>query len=481
MARRIFSRQCRRVLGSACVALGLLGCEQKSEPQPATPTPPATPTTTPSPRPTPVPTPSPTPTPEPPPTPVPTPYVPQKVINVGSIFNGINFKTKLETVSGTTATAERNTPGSYAVEVSVKVTVPKPHRSIAELAKLNEHIAKLLPGLEAMLPGAKVSPEYDDFYRRKVNSIRANLDRLDQLISRHNFFDCETMLELQNPKTKRRALLVQADMDVDTDGADGDRMPTFDTSSKTYQPLTSYRWKKRTATPNPCAPIWEKRIADNDLKLKDPKMAGEVPRLKADSARLRAELADMKAHSFLIGAQDPFIVLPTQMFGGRRNAYSPHIGDYCVVLVGDVFYPAILGDSGPTTKIGEASLKICRAINPKSNGDVRAVNDLKVTYFVFPGTAEKEPAPPDLLLWQMRCDALLKELDDYTGKFFRWQEPPPPAPPVPPVPPVAPETPAVAGGILPTKSAPAAPAPTAPKPTPISAAPVAPPAVAPKP
>ena len=461
MVCRIFSKHFCRVMAGAFAALGLIGCDQKKEPQPPTPTPTPSGTATPSPtpHPTPVPTKPPTPTPEPPPTPVPTPYVPQKTLNIGSIFNGINFKTKLETIPGTTATAERNTPGSYSVEVSVKVTVPKPHRSLVELAKLNERIGTLLPGLEALLPTAKVSPEYDDLYRRKVTSIRSNLDRLDQLISRHNFFDCETMLELQNPKTKRRVLLIQADMDVDTDGADGDRMATFDTSSRTFQPLTSYRWKKRTVTPNPCAPIWERRIADNDLKIKDPKLAADVHHLKSDNARLRAELADMKAHSFLIGSQDPFVVLPTQMFGGRKNTFMPHIGDYCVVLAGDVFYPAIVGDSGPTTKIGEASLRLCREINPKSNGDSRAVNDLKVTYLVFPNTAEKETGPPDLLLWQTRCDALLKELGEHGGKFFMWQQPPPPPPPVPPAPPAVPTVPAVSApaGTLPVTPPPAAP------------------------
>ena len=466
--RRVFSKHSCRTLAGFFAVWGFFGCEQKQQPPP-TPTPSPTPSPTqrqtqtprPTPPPTPVPTPPPTPTPEPLPTPVPTPYVPQKTLNVGSIFNGIHFRTKLETVPGTTATADRTKADSYTVEVSVKVAVPKPHRSMAELSKLNERIGKLMPGLEGMLPAAKVSPEFDDLYRRKVTSIRANLDRLDQLISRHNFFDCETILELLNPKTKRKALLIQADMDVDTDGADGDRMATFDTSSRTYQPLTSYRWKKRTTTPNPCAPIWEKRVADNEQKIKEPKNAADVPRLKSDNARLRAELADMKAHSFLIGSQDPFIVLPTQMFGGRRGGYAPHIGDYCVVLSGDVFYPAILGDAGPTTKIGEASLRLCREINPKANGDLRAVNDLKVTYFVFPGSAEKETGPPDLLLWQTRCDALLKELSDYSGKFFLWQQPPPPPPPPPP-----PAAPPVVQGT---------------SPAPAGAPPVAPPAEAPKP
>ena len=434
----------RAALCGVSIALCLSGCDRKPQPQPQTPTP--SPTSTPAPTPVPKPTPEPTPTPTPAPTPTPTPYVPQKTLNTGSIFNGIHFKAKLETVQGTTATTDRNLPESYAVEVSVKVAVPKPHRSLAELSKLNEQIGKVMPELEAMLPTAKVSADFDDLYRRKVTSIRSNLDRLDQLISRHNFYDCETMLELTNAKTKRKALLIQADMDVDTDGADGDRMPTFDTTSRTYQPMTTYRWKKRTPVPNPCVPVWEKRIADNEAKIKDPKNGGDVARLKADNARLRAEIADMKANSFLIGSMDPFIVLPGHMFTGKKTGFTPHMGDYCVVLAGDVFYPAIIGDSGPSTKIGEASMRICREINPASNGGLRAVNDLKVTYIVFPGTAEKEHAPPDLLLWQTRCDALLKELGEYRGKFFLWQQPPPPPPTPTPAPAATPATPATPNG-----------------------------------
>ena len=210
--------------------------------------------------------------------------------------------------------------------------------------------------------------------------------------------------------------------------------------------MTTYRWKKRTPVPNPCVPVWEKHIADNDAKIKDPKNAGDVPRLKADNTRLRAEIGDMKGHSFLIGAMDPFIVLPGHMFTGRKSGFTPHMGDYCVVLAGDVFYPAIIGDAGPSTKIGEASMRICREINPASNGAVRAVNDLKVTYIVFPGSAEKEHAPPDLLLWQTRCDALLKELGEYRGKFFLWQQPPPPPAPTPaPAAPAVPAAPTVPG------------------------------------
>jgi len=33
------------------------------------------------------------------------------------------------------------------------------------------------------------------------------------------------VLQLQHPKSHRKAVLLQADMDVDADGSDGDRMP----------------------------------------------------------------------------------------------------------------------------------------------------------------------------------------------------------------------------------------------------------------
>src|SRR4051812_10990999 len=76
-------------------------------------------------------------TPPPVPTPPPTPFVPNKKLEVGRIFNGMQIRTTLETDWGTTATAERNDPASYAVDIQVKVRIPKPHQDLAELSKLN--------------------------------------------------------------------------------------------------------------------------------------------------------------------------------------------------------------------------------------------------------------------------------------------------------------------------------------------------------
>jgi hypothetical protein len=434
----------RRLALFSALLIFVTACERKpgttSNPPTVQPTPPVKPT--PPPAPTPVPT----------PTPTPTPYVPAKILQTGAIFNGVTYKTKFETIPGSTATADREDDESYTVEVSVKVKIPKPHQDLDELRKLNANLDRVLPGLPAMLEKAKVSPEFDNLYRNKTNSVRSSLNRLDQLLSRHNFYDCETILQLEHTPTKRRALLIQADMDVDTDGSDGDRVFASDGSqSKTYQPFTSYRWAKQTKIPNPCIAIWEKKIAENDSKAKDSKTpAAEVAKLKADSNRLRAEIKELGTFSYLMGGADPFIVLPTPIFGRGKTGYTPTMGDYCVVIVGNVLYPAIIGDAGPSAKTGEASLRLCKQISDKANPAYRAVSELKATYLVFPGTSDRPWGPPNLAKWRERCEELLKDFGGYTGDLYTWEDvtkssvPPPPPPPVEPVAPVptAPPTPA---------------------------------------
>ena len=90
---------------------------------------------------------------------------------------------------------------------------------------MNPELPRLLPGLAAMLTPDSVSPFFKELYDTKLKNLRENLVRLDQLLSRHNFYDCQTVLQLRHPETKRRAVLLQADMDVDADGSDSDRLP----------------------------------------------------------------------------------------------------------------------------------------------------------------------------------------------------------------------------------------------------------------
>ena len=450
-------------LGALLALLALTGC-----PRPPVPPPPPTPApVTPAPMTPATATPAPV-------TPPPTPYVPNKRLDVGKIFNGIQYRVKLETEHGTTATRERTDSESYTAEVTVKVKVPKPNRELDELKRINDALPEVLPGLPALLESAKVSPVFDDLYRLKVAALHASLMRLDNLLSRHNFYDCETLLELQDAKTKRRALFIQSDMDSDTDGSDSDRVPEVEGASSTFQPSTSYRWAKKTERPNALiAPretklrLWEMELTANGLS------AARKEELREAMSRTRAEIADMKTFSFLVAAADPYIVLPGAMVAKHRSgAFKPAVGDYCVVIFGKTIYPAIVGDVGPMNLVGEASLRIGKQINPKTTGEQRATNDLKVTYLVFPGTAEK-PDVPDLAKWRERCEKYLGEIGGYRGELFAWEDltkpMPPPAPPAPATP--APATPAPTTPMPQATPVPAPPLPATPAPAPATPAP----------
>jgi len=418
------------------------------------------------PEPPPVPS-MPTPTPLPtPPTPTPPPYVPNKKLEVGKIFNGMQYRVALETDHGTTATRDRNEPGSYTAELTVKVKVPKPHHDLDEIKRLNESLPEILPGLPDLLETSKASPGFDNLYRLKCAALQASLMRLDNLLSRHNFFDCETILELQAARTSRRALLIQADMDVDTDGSDPDRVPEVDGASPTFQPFTSYRWARKTANVSSFVAPREAKIKNYEAELASgTASAARRESLKTALADLRTEVSDLKKYSFLIGADDPFIVLPGSLFGKNKGPFAPAVGDYCVVAYQKSLYPAIVGDVGPGNLIGEASLRICKEVNTRANSENRPVSELKVTYIVFPGTAEKFDTP-DLTHWRDRCEKLLDEIGGHAGHLFTWEDltkpkaTPTPATPVASTP--APATPAP--GTPPASPSPTTPTPATPKP-----------------
>lgn len=400
-------------------ALALVGC-----PRPVT-TPPA-----------PTPTPPPIPTPTPAPTPPPTPFVPNKKLETGRIFNGMQYKVTLETEVGTTATRDREVPENYAAELTVKVKVPKPYTNLEELKRLNAQLPELFPALPQLLERAKASPFFDDLYRLKCANLRANMNRLDNLLTRHNFYDCETILEIQHPETKRRALLIQADMDVDEDGSDPDRIPEVDSSSLTFQPFTSYRWLKKSDRVNPFLAGRQARLDKAKADLAAPGIApGRAKDLRATIEQVEQDIYSLTRYNFLVGSVDPFIVLPGSIVG-KASPFSPATGDYCVVIFDKAIYPAVVGDVGPAYKMGEAALRIAKQINAQADPNNRATSDLKATYLVFPGTAEKPFTVPDLEKWRARCEKLIGELGGHAGELFAWQDlTKPPTPPTPPEPP----------------------------------------------
>jgi len=303
--------------------------------------------------------------------------------------------------------------------------LPSPNKTIQELEKITPQLGTVLPGLTTMVGPHSVSTLYNDLYTTKVKNLRDNLNRLDQILSRHNFYDCQTVLQLESPQTKRKALLLQADMDVDADGSDSDRMPVGPAVTTNFKPSTSYRWPKKTPAVNPYQPAVEERLrkAEEELNAKTTTAERKIELRKA-IALLRDEINTLKKFSFLIGATDPYIVLP----GTFSRAKAAKVGDYAVVIFGDKIYPSLVGDVGPSDKTGEASLRIAKEINNLATPYNRPVSDLKVTYLIFPATAETPFGPPDLDKIQARCQTLVDEIGGASVSLHHWDNIIPPLP-----------------------------------------------------
>lgn len=373
---------------------------------------------------------SPTPKSTPEPTPTRPPVITGK-FDTAKLFNGVTVHSTVDTPPGADATTERTDPESYVLELKLQARLPEPNKTIEELARVTPQLPALLPGLTSMAGPDAVSPLYKDLYDTKIKNLRDNLGRLDQVLSRHNFYDCQTVLQLQHPQSHRKALLVQADMDVDADGSDSDRMPAGPAVTTNFKPFTSYRWQKKTTTTNPYMPAIEDRLkkVEDEIAAKTT-TADRKRELRTSVTLLKDEIATLKKFSFLIGAADPYIVIP----GVFIRSKEAKVGDYAVVVFGDKIYPALVGDVGPNDRTGEASLRIAKEINSQATPYNRPVSDLKVTYLIFPGTAESPFGPPDLDKIQARCQALVDEIGGATVPLHHWDNIIPPTPTPTPTP-----------------------------------------------
>ena len=352
--------------------------------------------------------------------------------DVRKLRSGIPFAARVEVKEGGLASVEREDAASYTASYTLSVKVPKASQSLAELERVNPALGELLPGLGEMLPQAEVSRWFYELYENKTQRLKRDSLDLNEVLTKHNFYDCETILNLRHPQTGRKVFLMQAEMDVVSDGSDGDRLPTMPdeiVNSTYYQPFTSYGWPKQTKRPNPMVAGWEKRIGNANRELADPATTRERRTwLKDRIEYLKRGISDMKYRSFLIAEHDPFIVIPVNLLVASGDPFAPKVGDYAVVVHEQQLYPAIVGDGGPTFKVGEASLRMARQINQKASPYSRPVSDLTVTYVVFPGSREEKKGPPDYAKWRSRCGELLGEIGGLGGNatLFEWENTLPP-------------------------------------------------------
>jgi hypothetical protein len=344
-------------------------------------------------------------------------------METAKLFNGMEIHSKVTTVEGAPALVERKTPDAYTLELDVRVRVPQAAQTLDQIAAADPLIGSLLPGLKDELPTAKVSDFYHGLYQLKVDAVNRTLTRLDQIVSRHNFFDCNTILELQDPKTTRKALLIQSDMDVNADGSDADRVSDVEGSTANFQPFTSYRWPKKTSKASQFIPEREEKLKQLQSEYEAKTTLPERKKvLKDQMEQLLREVNELKKYSFLIAKADPYIVLPGFMFRQPNQPFQPRLGDCVVVIYQGKLYPALLGDVGPSYKIGEASLRICSQLDPRSTAYNRPASDLNITYIVFPDSAEDPPGPPNLQKLHARCSTLLNEIGGYSGELWNWED-----------------------------------------------------------
>jgi Fungal chitosanase of glycosyl hydrolase group 75 len=368
------------------------------------------------------------------------------VTDVRKLRSGIPFKTSVNIAKGGIASRERLDDASYTATYQLSLRLPTPAKTMAELETSSPEISKILPGLAPLVEKAVISPWFAKLYENKASRVRRDANSLNELLTKHNIYDCETILHLQAPGG-RKVFFMQAEMDVVSDGSDGDRLPTMPAEivdSPNYQPFTSYGWAKKTPTPNPMVAGWERRIVAANKELAAAgTTAARKTWLRERIQYLKRGIEDLKSRSFLIADYDPFIVIPVDLLTSN-DPFAPNVGDYAVVLYGKKLYPAIVGDGGPTFKVGEGSLRMAKELNPKASPYSRPVSDLKVSYVVFPGSRETEKGPPDYEKWRQRCHELLGEIGGIGEGYelHQWQDLlPKPTPPVPaPDPAVAPVT-----------------------------------------
>jgi len=328
--------------------------------------------------------------------------------------------------SGELASKVRKEGANYYAQYDLKVKLPKAAQTLEELEAVNGELGRVLPDLAEMVKSAKVSKFYGELYENKLSRLKRDVLRLDALITTHNFFDTQTVLNLTHPESNQKLLLVQSDMDVVTDGSDGDRLPVMpleNVQSPSYQFSTSWWWKKVTDRPNPMIEGFKHRMGNADKEIAGGEATADRVRwLKKRKGDIKGYVKEAQSHSFLLAEYDPFIVMPTPMIIDRSDSHSPRAGDYAVVIFQDKVYPCIVGDAGPTYKMGEASLRLAKELNAKANKGYRPISDLTVTYVVFP-QSRGDRKQPNYEEWREKCAALLEKVGGLGEgvELFEWE------------------------------------------------------------
>ncbi len=326
--------------------------------------------------------------------------------------------------------------GSQFATISIKR--PEAVSDFKGLRELNPKLPVALAEIESLVEKGTVSKRFDLLFDEKAKYIQRQ--KTLTALSNYNYYDCATIMDLVHPETGRRALLIQAGMDVVTDGSDPDRVGELEDyhtalTSDWFQPYTGYVWGRATKE-NPFASYYDKRIGELvELKAEVEKRNEELPiRAWRKVSEVCQEEIDylnrVKRNNqwglsnnprSVVAALDPIIVLPRNWFG--KNSAINH-GDYALVVYGDRVIPTMVAEAGPTYKIGEASLRLAWKINKEASGKQRAADAFSVSYVVFPGTRKATRSEPDLAEINQKVRSLAKEIGGLGkgAKYEAWED-----------------------------------------------------------
>ena len=193
-----------------------------------------------------------------------------------------------------------------------------------------------------------VSPRFfQELYDLKLQTLRRT-SLADQLLPATISTIARPSCVCATRRPKRIAVLVQAEMDVDADGSDSDRLPAINRKLGNQTVYQLSLEKKRPRGQALSARGGREIALRNGVRAKGLMMERNRD-LRIGIQRMKAEVDSLKRFSFLVAANDPYIVLP-EIFPARRTLDGWEIMR-CHLRKRN--YPATWATFGPK-KVGEA-------------------------------------------------------------------------------------------------------------------------------
>ena len=226
--------------------------------------------------------------------------------------------------AGTIASYDRTLTEAYCVNVEVNALLPSAAKG-AELKAANAELSQVLPGFDALMESAAVSPWYHSLYLHKQNLVRKAAAMVEKMPDKNSFYDTDTILELSSPEERRPVLWIQSGMKLAAPlpAATEEQGATGDSERDSYIVLPSV--------------LSERREGENEKE---------------------------------------------------GTAWRPAVGDCVAVVVGKRVFPAVVGGYEACFETGMASQRLCQTVRSDASASTHAVAELGVSYIVFPGTAE---------------------------------------------------------------------------------------------